>query len=217
MFRSLHIDPHQEERTIMPGRRNRGGRGGRGRGNRLTARAAITASLIPHPADMPQIREQLVAQRWVRTLVTFSEAKTKQITLGDIIPNMFSGANAGRGSFFVHRLRFWGPELTSDASGTTPARLRVPDVQINIPLRPLSSTGSDFPFQRFTDQGMTGSTRSCVAVLMPRFWQEFPLSVNDQLTVLLEVINPVVGPSYHLDVFVTLSYAPELAAYEVVL
>lgn len=174
------------------------------------------AKVIRHPSNPPEIREQVTGQRWVRTGISSTTAGLKQIKVGDVITNMFSGADAGRGAFYLHRLRLYGPQLTSDTDGSTPARFSVPSVVVNIPLKPLS-TGNTFPFQRFTDQGMTGSNRACVAVEMPKFWQDFPLAHENADTIICELTNYVANAHYLLDLFVTLSYSPEGSTFSVVL
>lgn len=191
-------------------------RRGRGRGNNRANEGPGLAKVIRHPADPPEIREQLVGQRWVRVFLTFTTAGLHQIKISDVIGSMFSDASEGRGAFYLHRLRVYSPQLTSDTTGTTPARLTVPNVVLNVPLKPLS-TSSTFPFQRFVDQGMTGSARSCCAVEMPKFWQDFPLSVENNDTILVEMPTVIINQPYIVDMFVTISYSPEASTFEVVM
>lgn len=212
LFVLLFVNLFCEFVDIM--RRTRRGRGRGRRGNSVESPGM--ARVIRHPAEMPEIREQLVGQRWVRTYLTSTFAGLHQVKIADVLPNLFSGADTGRSAFYLHRLRVYGPQLNKVASGTTPAELSVPTVTVNVPLKPLS-TGASFPFQRFVDSGMLGASRACVAVEMPKFWQDFPLAHDNSDTVLCEITNFVANAVYHLDMFVTISYSPQLSSYVAVL
>lgn len=194
--------------------RTRRGRG-RGRTGQRSQESPGMARLIRHPVDVPAIREQLVSQRWVRIKLIAATAGLHQVFVSDVEANMFSGASGGRGAFYVHRVRIYGPQLTADSAGTVLPKMSVPSVSVNIPLRP-GVQKTDFPFQRFLDKGMQGSARSCVAVEMPKYWQDYPLGATDGAVILFEITNLTANVDYVVDLFCTISYAPENATFTVV-
>lgn len=189
----------------------------RGRGARSGARGRYAAeSLTPLcrqircPVDPPPVKEQLVSQRWVRVEFQAKDSGLHSFTTAFILVNLFQGADAGRSTAVFHRLRLYGPQRVGVADQHTPT------ISVNVALRPGIPKGSgSFPFQKFVDSGMSGSARSSIAVELSRSWNIFPLSHQDDF-VLFEITDMVgAGANYHVDVFATVSYAPEISTVHI--
>ncbi len=182
------------------GRRNRR----RGRGQRRGVREF--PHLIATPLQPPQVLQQLVSERWVRSGWAVAD-DNKRFSLKTIWGNTVAAASGGRASIFIFALRIWGPQRLS------PSDQQAPSVRVDICLRPgVPVDAQAYPFYRAIDLGMIGSTRARVGVDLGELWRITPACVADDWLLLEwvgEVPSAVSPPA--VDALVRLSYAPEVA------
>lgn len=185
----------------MPNR----GKNHRGRGRnvrRIMARKEhVDNRQTKVPRVMPEIKQGLVGERWVRTTTGRPALPATPWTITATgLYNAFLGNAPMTGSYIIlKRLRFWIPDTTD-----------VVNLTIDIFAGPIFiSTVTSNAFTRHRTTNVEGAQSACISVELGEYWRIYP--INQTATILvaqIQTLTPVTLTSIYVDCLAHVQHRP---------